>query len=155
MRVLEYLVHGVDAAGQPFSRTDRFNEDQVRPIGAVLHDDGLSLEDAEALLDLWNRMSRAQGNTLVYVFTDEQLELIKEDQRVIVAESYRLRREVMDACAARMAKATSINASDAALRDQRWRLAKIDALSDAALLASAKAHARTAEAQPVADRPRG
>lgn len=154
MRVLEYLVHGTDHTGQPFSRVDRFNEDQVRAIGAVLYDDGLPLKKAEELLDHWNQMSRAQGNTLVYSFTEEQLQRNLEAQRVIIAESHRLRQAAEDHCAARLAKSTSVSASDAALRDRRWRLQRIDNMTEDQLLASAQAFAERNE-EPVVERPRG
>lgn len=153
MKIQEYQVHGTSHDGQPFSLVDRFNEHQARSIGAVFHEDGLMLKDADTLLDLWNRMSRAQGNSLVYSHTDEQLERNLEEQRVIVAESHRLRQEAQDQCARRMSNAASVASGDAALRDRRWRLERIDKMTDEQLLESARQHAeRIGQQEP--DRPR-
>lgn len=156
MRVVEYTTTGVDTMGEPYALNRKFSEAQALSIGADLTDEGLTLKDARHLLDRWNAMARAQGNTLVYSFNEKQMELIRQEDLGILNERHLLRQEAENASTRRATTATTIGTGFAALHALQLRLKRIDEMSDEQLLASARRRSqREQESQPeVCERPR-
>ena len=61
-RVLSYKVIYADGT----SKMEKFSQIQADAYGTVLETDGIGIEAAVRMVDLWNLRAKSQGNTLRY-----------------------------------------------------------------------------------------